>query len=253
MLILGIDVATKSMGIALLKYDVDWEKKIQTVFVENNKKSETFEEASRKTIKICDEVVNILNNTLQILFLDVVDLIPKQKMKGVDVFLVARRLKKYLNDLEKKIDEQCQVLLEYQMGPNDKSRGVCAQLVYHFAGLDSGYDSYNIKEKKEKKEKEKHKNKYTVEIVGPSLKNKHDLDKEKTLAFFRNKYVKSYDANKKHSIHNLKTWLDTFGKGDMFKKYKAKHRDDVADAFNMCIAWLAKNNDNYITSNSLNG
>ena len=44
---------------------------------------------------------------------------------------------------------------------------------------------------------------YSTEIVGPSLKNKINLDKSKDYHFFLNKYVNNYDANKNHSKHNF--------------------------------------------------
>ena len=70
---------------------------------------------------------------------------------------------------------------------------------------------------------------YSTEIIGPSLKNKINLDKSKDYHFFLNKYVNKYDANKNHSKHNFLKWvenksIDKFIENIPKKKYRRYSR-----------------------------
>ena len=67
---------------------------------------------------------------------DVVDLIPNKKIKDTNVITRSNRLKSYLNYIDTLLINEIKsnnenhiikVLLEYQMGPNDKSRNVCSK------------------------------------------------------------------------------------------------------------------------------
>jgi hypothetical protein len=79
---------------------------------------------------------------------------------------------------------------------------------------------------------------YDVEIVGPSLKNKINLVKEQPHSFFIQKYTKSYDANKGHSKANFLYWIKTKKAELMIKNIKKKNLDDIADSVNMTLAWI---------------
>ena len=79
---------------------------------------------------------------------------------------------------------------------------------------------------------------YDVEIVGPSLKNKINLVKDQPHSFFIQKYTKSYDANKVHSKANFLYWIKTKKAELMIKNIKKKNLDDIADSVNMTLAWI---------------
>ena len=79
---------------------------------------------------------------------------------------------------------------------------------------------------------------YDVEIVGPSLKNKINLVKDQPHSFFIQKYTKSYDANKAHSKANFLYWIKTKKAELMIKNIKKKNLDDIADSVNMTLAWI---------------
>ena len=131
------------------------------------------------------------------------------------------------------LDEKIKILLEYQMGPNDKSRTVASQILEHYSPIDMNFTNYcsdNSIEAIVKGGKDAikeiannnflHNNKiFDIEIVGPSLKNKINFDKEKPLSFFINKYAKLYDANKAHSKSNFLKWVEQKNISDMTKPW----------------------------------
>ena len=118
------------------------------------------------------------------------------------------------------------------MGPNDKSRNVCSQILYHYCNTDFNFNSVTdlICDKNIYK--------YNVEIVGPSLKNKINMDIEKPYSYFINKYAKAYDANKAHSKNNFLYWTKYKNIEYMIKDIKKKNLDDIADSCNMILAWI---------------
>lgn len=111
-----------------------------------------------------------------------------------------------------------QVLIEYQMSANDKSRCVSQQLLYHYCG------------------------KAKLKLVGPTLKNKIDLSSDGSLSHgtFMAKYTTKYTANKNHSKENFKHYLKKTNNIELIKNIKSKNIDDVADAFNQIIGFLNK-------------
>ena len=235
MLYLGFDVATKSMGVSLIQYDSSWDSKIKKIISDNTVDINQYSAISyiSHVMRILDKINDVLNNVHKPILLDVVDLIPKKKVKGTSPVLISQRLNGYLHGLTSYINaENLTVLLEYQMGPNDKSRGICSQIIYHFANTDYGYNNViklpNITKKT-----------ISIEIVGASLKNKLNYDKPHS--YFIGKYAKMYTANKKHSIHNFLYWVNLFGHENLITDIKKKNYDDIADAVNMTIAWLNKN------------
>lgn len=235
MLYLSFDVATKSMGVSLIEYDLSWDKKIKDIINESTVDVNQYSaiEYIKYFLQVLDKIDKILNNVYKPILLDVVDLIPKKKVKGTSPVLISRRLNGYLHGLTSYINtENLTVLLEYQMGPNDKSRGICSQIIYHFASTDHNYN--NIVELP-------HTNKQTtkIKIVGASLKNKITFDKPHS--YFVGKYAKMYTANKKHSIHNFLYWVNLCGHIHLIKNIKKKNYDDIADAVIMTIAWIKKN------------
>ena len=125
------------------------------------------------------------------------------------------------------------ILIEYQMGPNNKSNNIFSQIIYHYSSCDMGFKNSLLDYENNKLEK-----KCTVEIIGPSLKNKINLDKTLTYQYFIEKYAKTYDANKKHSIANMKYWLKTKNAEKMIENIKSKNLDDIADSITMTLALL---------------
>lgn len=177
-----------------------------------------------------------INNHMNVILLDVVNLVPNTKVKENSSVMITSRLKAYLKSLDKYI-KNATILLEYQMGPNDLCRNICSQILYHYSNLDNNFESLLDKESPDPEL-----NPLTiipvirVEIVGPSLKNKINLDPDKTHHFFLDKYSSSYTANKAHAKHNFSIWIkDSDYSINHIPKKKIGH---VADAIMMAVAWL---------------
>lgn len=248
MIIIGFDIATKSLAVSVICFNDNWYEDLSNIkkqfYVDILGKP--FDVVSEIAIEYIHKLDELAADIIKIILFDVVDLIPNQKIKETDAILRTARLKGYLTNLDNKITSllidnniytnhpkvnSIKILLEYQMGPNDKSRNVCSQILYHYTPTNCNYintfESDQIKS-----------NKHSIEIIGPSLKNKINLDKDKNHQYFYNKYAKSYDANKKHSVNNMMSWLHNNGKTQMINNIRKKNLDDIADAFTMSIAWL---------------
>lgn len=244
MYIISYDVATKSLAVSIMYYNEKWKTEIQDLqkqfYVELKTKKKLLNNC-KYTLNYLTKINKILTNIIFPIFLDVVDLVPNQKVKETTVILRTARLKSYLNFIDSyiknlHISDTIHVLLEYQMGPNDKSRNVCSQLLYHYSAFDSGYKGTILDSANHQESKNESKHMYNVEIIGPTLKNKIHLDKP--YSYYVTKYMKTYDANKAHSRDNFIYWMKFIGKTDMYKSIKKKNIDDIADSVNMALAWV---------------
>jgi hypothetical protein len=262
MYILSFDVASKSLAVSLILFNDLYKLEIDTIIINMNNIQQLIKSINLTTSY--DEIWKILSDLKCLLlkynfivdnfatpiFMDVVDLIPGKKLKDTTVITRSNRLKSYLYYIDKLIYTELKnnsydvsipikVLLEYQMGPNDKSRNVCSQILFNYSKNDNiEFKSFNfqhitISEKSDLI--------YSTEIVGPSLKNKINLDKDKDHQFFLTKYANNYDANKKHSSHNFLTWVKKKSIENMIKDIPKKNIDDIADSVIMALAWFKFN------------
>ena len=258
MYILSFDVASKSLAVSIIKFNENWQADVKQSIEILNQTLSTYKHLGQSDkpnidsfTKICqaslihiNNIHNILDTLIQIIYVDVVDLIPGKKIKETDLILRSNRLKGYLNNLDHMIKDfdACRVLVEYQMGPNNKSNNVFSQILYHYSEGDLNFantsDSKNKKHIIKDSPEPKKTPKLTIEIVGPSLKNKLNLDKDRPRTYFIEKYAKTYDANKKHSISNMNYFLKTKNAEHMLANIKNKNLDDIADSITMTLAWL---------------
>lgn len=259
MYILSFDVASKSLAISIIKFNENWSSEIKEAsskfysnVLEINKDNIT-----QKAIRLCqasleciNKIGDIVETRIQPIYLDVVDLIPLKKIKDTDLILRSNRLKGYLNTIDNILDviindpitnalfkPRLHVLVEYQMGPNNKSNNVFSQILYHYANNDLNFKRTNQHPSIQRKLTENILN-VSLEIVGPSLKNKINLDKDRPRTYFIEKYAKTYDANKKHSIANMNYFLKSKNSEHMIANVKKKNLDDIADSITMTLAWL---------------
>lgn len=237
MYIIGIDVATKSLAISIIKHNPNeiLEKQMESalknykvhkkLLMGDNPNIKSINEVLKKYLELLESINSSLNQ-IQILFIDVKDLIPDKKLKESTIIERTNSLRIHLDLIDKEIaDLKCEnkdlvFLIEYQMGPNDKSRVISSQLLYHF----SKYTESNI------------------ELVGPSLKNSlyyKNIEKSK-YSYFLEKYATNYSANKAHSKYLFLELIKTVKIDDMMEDIKKKNIDDVADSVLMPIAWLKK-------------
>jgi hypothetical protein len=202
-----------------------------------------------KGVEICElalqcisDIEVVFNTLITPLVFDIVDLIPGEKIKNTTPALRASRLRAYLHSVDKLYlnclidkfpNDEFQVLLEYQMGPNDKSRNVGSQILYHYSPMDIKFKNTNTIPNKIPNNLTKE---FIIDIVGPSLKNK--LNMYKPLSFFVEKYAKKYDANKKHSKATFLHWVNHKKIEHMIVNIPKKNLDDIADSVNMTLAWV---------------
>ena len=251
MYIISYDVASKSLALSKIYFNDNWKvdlKKIENEFNTEMLTCKTSETVCRCALKYIDMLENFYDNIIQPKIFDVVDLIPGKKLKDVDVVTRSARLSAYLNMVdcnyihsiinENQVSEKYKVLLEYQMGPNDKSRNVGSQILYHYSNMDTGFTCSNKLGTEYSIDKLKPVIKYDIEIIGPSLKNKISIDKDKPYSYFIQKYMKSYDANKAHSKANFLQWVKNKKCESMIVGIKKKNLDDIADSVTMTLAWL---------------
>ena len=256
MYIISYDIASKSLAVSIIYFNDGWKKEFNEI--KNNYHTELTKLIPPNiSIKKC-KCINTYVNKLEILmdtmiipkFFDVVDLIPNKKLKETTTILRTTRLKAYLQYIDgviesivceankckaNKCNTNFKVLLEYQMGPNDKSRTIGSQVLYHYSNLNNEFVNSTVC-KSNIEISTGHK--MDIEIIGPSLKNKINLDIDKHYEFFMKKYSKSYDANKAHSKANFLYWVKSKNIEYMIKNIKKKNLDDIADSVTMTLAWL---------------
>ena len=255
MIIISYDVASKSLALSVINFNENWKRDLNQLLPYYDKiKEANIEDKCDIILIYLNKLNELLDNIIEPILFDVVDLIPGKKLKETDTIMRAERLKAYLNSVDdfirtynvnkinktpgEKTKYNIKVLLEYQMGPNDKSRNVGSQILYHYSNYDNGFKSSYISNPGEIDKD------VSIEIIGPSLKNKINLDPANNYQSFIRKYTKTYDANKKHSIANMMIWLKQKNKLEMISKIKKSNYDDIADAITMTLAWIYLKNKN---------
>ena len=228
MYFISFDVATKSLAVSIIKYAEDnfiypHIEEIYTKYKDNTKDFEHY-------VKLLKNTNDILNNRYKIEYLDVVDLIPNKKLKETTTVERTIYLKKYLeNTLKEKIlnipKNKRQFLIEYQMGPNDKSRTISAQLMLYCSLFSN--DDINIA-------------KNQIILVGPSLKNTlhFSTDEKSKHSYYLSKYTTNYAANKNHTKYLLKKIVQLYNQSNILDGISKTHLDDAADAVCMTFAYI---------------
>lgn len=246
MYIISYDIASKSLALSIIYFNDNWPTDLANIkeqFASETNNCETATETCNCALKYINKINQLLDGLIVPKIFDVVDLIPGKKLKDVDVVTRASRLSAYLKMvdftyIESVPGEKYKVLLEYQMGPNDKSRCVCSQILYHYVNMDMAFSNSNVSIPKESINLIQCPIIFDIEIIGPSLKNKINLNKEQPYSYFIQKYTKSYDANKAHSKSNFLHWVNQKNCEEMIKNIKKKNLDDISDSVTMTLAWL---------------
>lgn len=190
--------------------------------------------------------MNLLNFLkYQIVYAETVDLIPGKKVSETTVEHRTESLVSWLTDLDSKLreigvplagvgvtnKERPIVLMEYQMGPNDKSRTVSHQILAWYAV------------------------RCRIAIVNPTLKNQTHKGSTAFLnrwsgfndwpqhGDFIAKYADTYSANKAHTKACMLYWMKHHASADESAIIQAvinsvKKCDDIADAFMQFAAWI---------------
>lgn len=203
MRIISFDCATKSLAVSVIDFNEKWK------------------ETNPKTL---NDYLNLINNLINIIYIDVFDLAPNG-IKSITSIEKSINLKNCLQKLDIEFPNPDLILLEYQMASNHKSHDISSKIEYHYAPS----NQQSIQPTKPK-----------ILIIGPSLKNTVALSPEGKYQNFIQKYTK-YIANKNHSKFNFILFLKEFNKIHLISKIAKKNLDDAADSFMMAFAYIKHN------------
>ena len=200
---LSIDCANKSLAIGLYSIKSDFVNELNYV-VDNN-------------IDVFDKH-DSMSSLIEIKFLKVFDLTPNKKITDTDILEKSIALKNVLSDIieltNSLIGNEYELLVEYQMNVNDKSRCVYNQIIYEFI------------------------DKCPIHRMIPSKKNSIHLKPELSYGNVMNNSNSNYRCNKNHSKYNFLHFINSFNYTHLIKPLKKSNYDDIADTFMQLIAFL---------------
>lgn len=210
---LSFDCANKSLAVGLYYIDADFLQSIKKIIsdYEKNRDDTTLPEFNKR-----------INDLINILYVDVLDILPNKKVKDVEIIERSAMLKSAIQKVNQIVQEKIPsgesitVCIEYQMNVNDKSRTVYSQLIYEYATQEQ----------------------CTIRIMKPLLKNTIYFSPELQYCHIVQKYNSVYCANKQHAALNFLYFINTFGYTEMIKSIKKKNIDDIADTFMQVMAHI---------------
>lgn len=246
MIIFSFDSAVKNLGFCCISVNDTWQEETVALIDELNAFYDSIPENRAQTIKqmrgLTKKADTLINSVFEIKYMNIFDLIPGEQMSTKAYANVVRRLKYLLFCLTQQLPKPDIVLIEYQMGANDKSRGISRYIEEYFVGLNAdacneitySLPAYPL---------------ITAEVpdelcigpeiisVNPNLKNAYQVDSSDAGSYttFISKYT-NYTANKKHTTWNFQYFLKTRGIEDKIEGAVGK-LDDVSDAFMQAFAW----------------
>jgi hypothetical protein len=199
MRILSFDCANRSLAVCYLSIDDNYATNLRSALKTNT----------------ITEYAKVIENYIRIHIIRIYDVTKKEKCPTVERTILLKKCLNEIDDVVKKcgVGAPDQVLIEYQMSLNDKSRCVSQQILYH----------YSLKN--------------TMALVGPTLKNKIYFSKNLMHGVFMEKYASKYTANKNHAKENLKYWLKVHGQLQFLENVPKKNYDDLADSFMQILGW----------------
>jgi hypothetical protein len=137
MIIFGIDCAVENLGIAIVRFDENWQDKIQMIINQlhelyGNVSTLSKTEFVSHSMSIITNADKILSQILIVEWFNVIDLIPGNLIDEVPAIERIRRVKGMLSRLDQQFNKPDLVLIEYQMGPNDIARMISVQIAHHY-------------------------------------------------------------------------------------------------------------------------
>jgi hypothetical protein len=239
MIIYSFDCGSVNMGVCVIEYnnlsnlsDLSNLLKQINMFKKNmNKKNINLNELKN----ILKNTSNFLDNIIKILYIDLVRLIDKVDKDNKKI--VSNRLKYYLETLEYNFPKPDKVLIESQFLTSSLSCLISHQIQYHYSKYDNNINLLNKNYILKLKTLEE--NNLEVIIVGPSLKNSIDFDKNNSYANIQLSSFSNYQVNKKHSIKQFLYLINLFNQNDCIKNFNKKLAD-IADAYMMTINYIFK-------------
>jgi len=213
----GFDCATKTFAFSIGYVDFERYKTAQAglreqvgAAVELHKRAAKNDAEAAKNI---EAIINDLEKQTRFIVIadgGFVDLFPNRKDSSIGTVerikaVVAYTAARIRPAIERIVgDEPCEIIIEFQMGPNSRARAVLAALVAIFADL-------------------------PVKIVSPTLKNKIHVDDAGRYSKFIESRSTTYAANKAHAKYNFSRLEKIFGTG--IENTSAAERGHIADSF----------------------
>ena len=238
MIIYSFDCGSVNMGVCIIEYNgldiLHMINEINMFYVNSiEEKKYNF----NKLKEIIKNISNNLNNIIKILYIDLVRLIDKVDNNSKKV--ISNRLKYYLNKLEYNFPKPEKVLIESQFLASSLSCLISHQIQYHYSYHDNNIvllnENFNLNEQNFNLNDKK----IDVILVGPSLKNSIDFDKNNSYADTQLTSYNNYQVNKKHSIKQFLYLINLFDQEICIKNFNKKLAD-IADAYMMCINYIFK-------------
>jgi hypothetical protein len=220
--VVSFDCANKSLGVVLMKIDYDKLDEIN-IAVKN------FMLCKNVGIKEIHDFLIFINKELESVITcpiyETVNLIGDESVFDLNMFQRAKFLNNYLTILDKRIStitNDFEVLIEYQMNSNDKSREISHFLAYHYNYVDK------------------------IHSVDANLKNKIKLNDDELLhiSHFISKYSNAEYARKQHATALAKYFCQMFNiqQAIISEDVRNKKKDDSADALLQILAYCIKSN-----------
>jgi hypothetical protein len=195
----------------------------------------------------------MVDNILVIKFFNVVDLIPGRKVEEVSVLDRTRLLKTVLMTIDKQFSTPDQILIEYQMGPNDIARMISSQIAYHYTEvtniefkckvsksiIDTNCITYAVKHFP-LNAIDFNPSSNSIHLISPMLKNAYHIA---TDGAYENFIVKSSNtvANKKHTLYNFSHYIKIMmANGNELLDNIPNKANDISDSFMQLFGYLKK-------------
>jgi hypothetical protein len=210
MLIAGFDCGIKNLGVCFVFID---EKKILEFSKTKKEIEELRKDLTRNVSRILfllEKISKILPEIFVIRRLNTAELADSRAKEET----VACALLEHLNKLDDELPRPDMVYVERQMSINTKTNSLGAQILYHYFARGS-----------------------SARLVGAGLKNAIYFSPDGMYGEFISKHS-NYEANKKHAVFNMKTFLGETNQIQTMKIKKGRKADDSADAFMMVMAKL---------------
>lgn len=234
MRILSFDCGNVSLGYAVVDYNVNWSQESQNIinqiqqlidklFILVNELNILVNELNSLTnelyplINELNELTNLLLNTVccfKLVKTETVNVISGYKFNKTSPGYRCTQLFNLVQSINQEFPFNTlnKVIIEDQMSPNEKSRGVFYNLMFYYNTL-----AYNIK---------------------PTWKNRISYP-GRDLKLYKIKYSKNYDANKVHCRENFLYYLTISNQLNKVEKYTKKALyNDKADAFMQAMAYI---------------
>lgn len=207
--ILSFDCANKSLGYTL--FDINWDAITAYYPIKGKPNADKYHKAIR-------EDLNGLNGNIVVHHCGVVKLFD-EKVKDTDIIYRVKKLKHALDQIELgDRDAISHVVIEYQYVSGSHSREVSDCLAMYWVDHDT-------------------------HLFFPSARKKLHFSSDLTYDKFRTQYTKAYDANKAHSIANLKfiaVNLTLQPLIDCIAEIPASNHDDLAESFLNAYVWVLR-------------